>query len=478
MTINRRHFVAGTIGLAIAGCTGQQEPTQPKRRGKVDVIIIGAGVSGLRTAQLLEEFGLSVTIIEARERVGGRVMTLVDQPGYPEMGFNSFFAGYGRGLGAANQLGLELQDIGKRQYGLPPEFYLGDRSFTREQWTQYEHNPFPEKYKSVMPFELVTKMLFENPLMPNGSSWKDLQNAALDTSLYSFLKALGLSDDAIHLAANISPYYGRNAWDVSSLMLEHHGNFMQAQSAAGRAVLAVKGGNIQFPQRLAETINGDILLGREVQAIRDHGSDISVHCRDGSEFRGGQVVCSLPFSALRNVHLEPLLSGPQARAVKQLGYLPISMVFVTASSKFWEEDNLSPGMRTDGLLGNVISQRFGDDAEEVTGFTVQARGDLAKYWDSLGPETTKELVVRELERLRPASKGKLKAHSFFSWGEQRFNGGDLSYFKPGQVAAFAGEIAKPSGRLHFCGEHTAVSARGLEAALESAERVALEVLDT
>ena len=483
MTLNRRNFTVGAAGLGIAstvaGCIPGDTSNAPKpaRTGKSDVIVIGAGVSGLRTAKLLEDQGLSVMIIEARDRVGGRVVTLADQPGYPEMGFNSFFAGYGRGLGAVRELGLELQNISERQYGgTPPQWYMGERAFDREQWASYEGNPFPDQLKSVMPFELVNRLIFANPGMAVGSSWKDPRNAPLDISLFNFLKAQGLSDKAIHLAANISPYYGYSAWDVSSLMLEHHGNFMQAQMAAGEGSFAVVGGNYQFPKRMSEQIKGDILLEREVVAIRDHGPDISVHCSDDSEFKGKRVVCSLPFSALRNVHLDPLLEGPQAQAVMDLGYLPISMVFVTATSKFWEEDKLSPSMRTDGVLGNVFTQRFGDDPEEITGFTVQARAKLADYWDDLGGDTVKELVIRQLEKLRPAAKGKIKAHSYFSWGNQRFNGGDLSYFKPGQVAAFANDIATPSGRLHFCGEHTAVSARGVEAAMESAERVALEVL--
>lgn len=485
MKIDRRKFALGAAGLGIslasAGCSNNPDTADNISRspvtGQSDVIVLGAGVSGLRTARLLEEQGLSVTVIEARDRVGGRVMTLVDQPGYPEMGFNAFYAGYGRGLDTAKQVGLELQDIGARIFGGPPtRIYLDGRPFTREEWSKFPGNPFPDAMKSVMPFELVNRMLLERPRLVESVGWRDPSNASIDTSLYSFLRAEGLSDKAIQLAANTSPYYGYNAWDVSTLMLDHHGSFMKQQAAAGKGIWAVKGGNIQFPQRMAEQIKGDVILGREVVAIRDNGSQISVLCRDGSEFTGNHAVCSLPFSALRNVHVDPVLEGAQAQAVAQLGYLPISMVFLTATSPFWEEDDMSPGMWTNGLLGNVMPQRFGSDPEEITGFIVQSRADLAKYWDDFGPETAKAMVVREIEKLRPAAKGKIEAHSYFSWAQERFNSGDLSYFKPGQITTFAMDMAKPAGRLHFCGEHTAVSARGLEGALESADRVALEVL--
>jgi len=172
----------------------------------------------------------------------------------------------------------------------------------------------------------------------------------------------------------------------------------------------------------------------------------------------------------------PGLTGVQARAVSTMPYQPLSMAFITATSPFWEEDKLNPGMWTDGHVGNVVPQHFGATDEEITGFVVQARGQMAHYWDSLGRDNALAMIVRGIEELRPAAKGKLQARAYFSWSQERFNQGDWAYFSPGQVAGVMGEIGKPQGRLHFCGEHTATGSRGLEGALESSERVALEVL--
>jgi monoamine oxidase len=62
-----------------------------------------------------------------------------------------------------------------------------------------------------------------------------------------------------------------------------------------------------------------------------------------------------------------------------------------------------------------------------------------------------------------------------SWTQDPFNAGDWAYFKPGQITEFVRTMARPAGRVHFCGEHTATLNRGLEGAFESAERVAIEV---
>ena len=80
----------------------------------LDVIVLGAGVAGLNAAWLLEQQGFKVVVLEGRNRVGGRVHTLLDQPGLPEMGFNSMGAGYGRGIDAAKRAGVELYDVAPR----------------------------------------------------------------------------------------------------------------------------------------------------------------------------------------------------------------------------------------------------------------------------------------------------------------------------------------------------------------------------
>lgn len=486
MVMNRRMFSLAAAGLGFAasspllargGATkAGASASTPTRPGQPDVIVLGAGVSGLQAAFLLEQQGLSVTVIEARERVGGRIWTLLDQPGYPEMGFNSMAEGYGRGIDAAARAGVELHEVGTRyRHGPPPLLWINGQPLTREQWAAFPGNPLPDRLKMLMPGEVVGKLVSDHNRLADWTTWHEPANAALDVSLYAFLKAQGLSDAAIQLCNDLSPYYGVNAWDVSALMMEYNDGFIKGQMAAGTKSLSVKGGNIHLATGMAKLLKGDVVLGREVAAITQNDSSATVHCADGSSFSAGRVISSLPFSALRNVRLLPALEGVQAQAVAQLGYQAISMVFVTATAPFWEEDTLAPGMWTDGLLGTVMPQRYGASIEEITGFIVQARGNLAMTWDRMGAETAKAMVVRQLETLRPAARGKVAAHSFFSWADERFNRGDVSYLAPGQVA-WVDAMAKPAGRLHFCGEHTAIGARGLEGALESAERVALEVL--
>ena len=81
MPISRREFVAASAaGAALAGL---DTTAFAAGSGEPDVIVIGAGLSGLEAALTLEENGLKVLVLEGRRRVGGRVYTLFDVPGHP-----------------------------------------------------------------------------------------------------------------------------------------------------------------------------------------------------------------------------------------------------------------------------------------------------------------------------------------------------------------------------------------------------------
>lgn len=488
MRIDRRGFTLGAAGFGLAALAGSAEARKPRAKpgksspapavpGRPDVLILGAGVSGLQAAWLLEGQGLKVQILEGRGRVGGRVMTLLDQPGHPEMGFNSMADGYGRGIDAAQRAGVELEEVGARyRVGPPPGVWINGQHLSREEWAAFPGNPLPAAMKSMLPQEAAFAIIARNTRLADWTGWNDPANAGLDISLHDFFAAQGLSDDAIRLINDVSPYYGTNAYDVSALMLEYNDGFVKAMAAAGPRSLAVKGGNLHLATGMAKLVKGDIVLGKQVTAIEAGDTKCVVRCADGSVFEAGKVVCTLPFSTLRYVHIAPGLSGMQARAVATLPYQPLSIAFLTATAPFWEDDKLSPMMWTDGLTGNVIAQRYGSTPEEITGFQVQARGALANYWDRLGKDAVLQTVVAGIEAMRPAAKGKLQARAYFSWSEEQFNAGDWAYFGPGHVRDFVNTMSLPAGHLHFAGEHTATGARGLEGALESAERVALEIL--
>lgn len=476
--IDRRSFTFGAMALgAAAAFSGPAVRAATAATRDADVIIIGAGVSGLNAAWLLEQEGLKVLVLEGRQRVGGRIHTLLDLPGTPEMGFNTMGDGYGRGLDAADRAGVKMVEVGHRwRIGKPQGLYIGDKHLSRDEWAAAAFNPLPDAMKQMMPWEVVNSIIASKSTLADWTAWLDPENAALDISLHSFLKAQGLNDAAIALVNDTSPYFGTNSHDISSLMLEFNSGFIKTQIEAGHNSWAVKGGNELLPRGMANLLKRPVLLDKDVIGIDDNGQRVEVYCADGSNYRAGHVISSVPLATLRNIRLSQAFTGAQAEAVANMAHQQVATAFVTASAPFWDEDDLGAGMWTDSSLGTVMPQRFGATGDEITGFLVQARGRLAQHWDRMGKENLLAHVVAKMEELRPAAKGKLKAHDMLSWGAERFNGGAWAYFRPGEVGRLGTEMALPHGRIHFCGEHTAVGARGIEGALESSERVAIEIL--
>lgn len=490
MPLSRRDFVRRSASaLALVPFS---RIARTAAAGDPDVVVIGAGLSGLGAALALEENGLKVTLLEGRERVGGRVYTLFDLPGHPEAGGNTIAAAYGRMITAGRKYGIELVNVAPRVFGHgTQELYVGGEHIPLADWPRHPRNPFPQDMKKLPPWAWAGAMFERHMPFADLARWSEPENSRHDVAVYDFLVSKGASEAAIQLGFDANISYGTTARDVSLLMQAGVDHWQKVNRSAAAAAApgamtpgqppmpffgAFTGGNQRLPVAMARRLKGDLLRGKRAVAIATDARAAEVRCEDGSRYRAKAVVCSMPYSTLRHVAIDPLPPPVQSAAIRTLGYVPITQVHMIAAKPYWEEDGLNPSMWSDGITGTLYAQRFGADAREVTSLTAWARGLNAQYLDRLGAEGAGRAVVAELERLRPAARGALRVVKVHSWALDPFAAGDWAYFRPGQITAFAQTLALPHGRLFFCGEHTALGSRGMEGALESADRVAVEVL--
>ena len=92
------------------------------------------------------------------------------------------------------------------------------------------------------------------------------------------------------------------------------------------------------------------------------------------------------------------------------------------------------------------------------------------------PSHEEALALAEMTRLFPSARGALRLAQRVCWHQDPLAGGSWANWAPGQISRFAQAIVQPHGRLHFAGEHTGFTIRGMEAAMESGERAATEIL--
>ncbi len=476
-TVDRRQVLQG-IGAATLAAAA---PRALRAQNRSDVVVIGAGLSGLAAALILQEAGLNVRVIEGRQRVGGRVLSYRSLPGSPEAGGTSFGPGYARLVDAARTHGVGLVNLGPvlRYYG-QRELFLDGEHVPASAWADHPRNPFPAAARETLPWRFMGGFLAQNNPLKTTDAWVDPAHADLDVSLFDFLKSRGLSDEIINLTYNVEPTHGSSAHDVSALMMLFVTSFIGAQRALavpGQApFLTAEGGNQAIPEAMAAALSNEVELGRSVEAIRSEDDQAEVHCTDGQVYKADRVVCTVPCSVLRRIKLDPILTGPQARAVQTLDSQIINQAHMVAKSPFWEKDGIDPNIFSDGLVCSLVAEHKAKDPAEVSSLTAWIRGHDAALLDQMPTDQAKAAIIADIERMRPAAKGQLEIVEYKSWYRDPFSSGDWAVWQPGQVSTLAAQLAAPNGRIHFCGEHTAISNRGMEGAMESGERAAFEVL--
>ena len=164
ISTSRRQFIlrsAAATGLALFPKARTWSATET-----ADVIVIGAGLSGLEAALQLEQAGFRVLVLEGRDRVGGKVMTFSDVQGLPEAGGNIIYAGYERIRARARSIGVVLEDQAPR-LGKHANFtlVLDGQPLSRAQWLDSPRNPFPPSMREMMPWQYVPTLTDQaNPL--------------------------------------------------------------------------------------------------------------------------------------------------------------------------------------------------------------------------------------------------------------------------------------------------------------------------
>lgn len=472
MTITRRKFVGDATvtaaSLALPGCARDMDTA--------DVVVIGAGISGLHAARLLERAGASVVVLEGASRVGGRIETLFDKDGSPEVGAADIGTIYYRMLKAAEELGLETE----QWPSMTPSYWyhFNGKAFTAKQWPEIDVNDLEGKLRNIAPSGIAQYFLPKTMPLPTIDSWSEEEFAGFDIPYGRYLSEQGASPEALKYV--LTGWQFDELDDVSALWQLRLAKFfmvaMEQAFATGEPLrYYMKGGMGRLTDGMAASLVREVRLDHWVTAIEQDSGGVTVRCRNGSRLRAQFVICAAPLTTVRNMAIEPALPLLLAQAVNEIPYGTGTSVLLDIASPYWEKDGLPPNFWTDLPLIETAfvmpSPVGGNDHLWVftTGRLDASRGDMTE-------QEIFQATIKEVNRVRPSTIGALEPLAIRSWTRDPHTLGTYASRAPGQPQRFAKVFTEPAGRLMFAGEHAAVRDYGLEGAMEAAETAVNAVL--
>jgi monoamine oxidase len=464
--------IAATAGVIATG-SGVSVSALAASRRDADVIVIGAGLAGLNTAITLQDTGVSVLLLEGSNRVGGRVMTLDKVPGRPEAGGTEFGTGYARCLSMIDRLGGFPMQKWLDSVELPFALHVDGTTMPMSAWLDSPLNRLVDKERTaggpmMGPFAL-TMMYAPRPSPLNGlDSWLLPEAAPLDISYGNYLKSRGASEAALRFISNDVPTGDVNTY---SALWQHRLFRFQEFMGGIDGLNRIATGASRFPEGIAKLLKREIAFNTQVTAIRADKNGVEIRTKGGRTYRAGRVTVAVPLPLLREIAIEPALPGLQAAAVRETPYDNMVNVFFAVKEPYWKVDGLPGSLWTNQPMGRMY--HFKSEYGEYIWMNVR---HPRSPWIRMSDADVMQDATKALNLARPSTVGRIEAIAVVNWSASPWTRGHNVYRTPGQISRFGNVVAEAHGRIHFAGDHTAVTMMGMEGAMESGERAAVEIL--
>ncbi|MFC6286019.1 flavin monoamine oxidase family protein [Nocardioides sp. GCM10027113] len=486
-----RRTLLGGAGLALgAGSVGllADEVAAATRQGSlpraVDVVVVGAGLSGLVAARDVARRGRSVLVVEARRRVGGRILNHhLRSGGVVEAGAAFVGPTQGRILRLAREVGVPTFD----EHVEGSSVYISSTTGRQE----YQGTVPPDPSILLDAARLLTEIDKYASEIAVHAPWSHPRAAEWDAITFGeWIRDNAVNPDGVEnlIRSWTHPGFGADPAQLSFLYVlwfvacsgdeRNTGTFARnSETQNGAQERRFVGGSQLIPLRLARRLGDAVALAAPVRRIVQRGDHAIVHT-DRGRVRARRVVVACPPPLVLDIDWQPQLPRRRAELLRHLEMGQLMKCDAVYDKPFWREAGLNGFGLNDSGAVRVAFDNCPKDGDP--GVLLAFVG--GSTWRTYGVQSRAERKQAVLEgfaamfgeqALRPVE------YTEQDWTrEQWTGGGPIANYSPGTMVRFGRAIRRPHGLVHWAGTETSTYWNGyMDGAVRAGERAAVEVLE-
>ncbi|MDS0477065.1 flavin monoamine oxidase family protein [Natrinema sp. 1APR25-10V2] len=443
--------------------------------GRSDAVVVGAGLAGLTAARELVKDDYSVTVLEARDRVGGRTLShrLADGERV-DLG--------GQWIGPTQDRVNELVET----YDLDtiPQFDDGLDQIAIDGVVK-EHEDALRALPSAAYSELMdafgrletlrTQIPLEEPYSaPNAEKWDGTTVEAWKRETLETTAARGAFDSLLRALFTTEPSEISLLYFLTYL---HAGGGIERITGVegGAQERRIEGGAQQLSQLLANELGDSVQLESPVRAVTHDDSGVIVESDTGT-YTGSFAIVAIPPTLAGRITYDPPLPARRDALTQRMPMGATIKCIATYEEPFWRRAGYSGFVLTDD---DVVGFMFDDTApESTTGALVGfIAGETARTWSEREASDRRDQVLADFARYFGERAGDPLEYVEQSWSNEQWSAGCYAgNMTPGTMTGYGDALREPVGRIHWAGTETATQWCGyMDGAIRSGERAADEV---
>ncbi|MEO6077902.1 MAG: NAD(P)/FAD-dependent oxidoreductase [Candidatus Andersenbacteria bacterium] len=424
-----------------------------------DYIILGAGISGLSAAYELHKKNKRFIVLEARDRIGGRIYTKhVDTPDGP-IGLELGAGWIGKYQKTIQELCAELHltlipQEAKRDIFVNGKYITEDDRHYNKLWKKHAYRALwhiNNKYSKEQLREL-----------DNMSFGDYLKSTKINKFDYKTMELLEGTMMGAHIE-KLSAY----------TVLYHHLSLGIHESEGDD--FSIEGGNSKLPEAIAQKIGEkNILLDTQITHIAHAPHNITLTDSRGIIFHAKKLIITLPTKPLLHINWSPALPEQLTSAWRNLRYATITKNHQVFSKRFWHQKSL--GVFTDTIGAEVIHSTAHQPNHTWGALCAYAYDTNEEAFLELSEEQQIKKVLEALQ-LEPKNSEYFLETIRHIWSHDPFSRGAYAYYQPGQYLSGMVETMKtPVGNMYFTGEHLAEDVGYMNGAIEQSRITVRDML--